>query len=287
MKKLLFIVNLIFFGSLIFGFEWPQSISENNSIKSYFGQKRGNQISSSLIFENPEPVKCIEDGTILIIMSDENDDSCFFPSTLGTSVIISHEDSLISVYGNLSSDTVEENLNKKTFVKSGDILGEIGNSSWKDGTSSLEFQIIDTQKDTAINPKVLLSRTNNELPLTLNDIVVENKNGNRFNLKTQKSFQSGLYRIYQKRNLVAAPYKTTITINGVVVDQISYDAINQENNKIYVVGKKKYTNSDIYPDNEYQLLGETTFTAGKSTLGLYIEDFLGKSVQNNFTINIY
>lgn len=287
MKKILFTVSFILCSSFLFSFEWPQTNNENNSIKSYFGQKRGNQISSSLIFENPEPVKCIEDGTLLIVMSDENDDSCFFPSTLGTSVIISHDDSLISVYGNLSSESVKENLNKTTYVKSGDILGEIGNSSWKSGTSSLEFQIIDTKKNTAINPKVLLSRTNNELPLTLNDIVVENKNGNRFNLKTTKSFQSGLYRVYQKRNFVAAPYKTTVTINGVVVDQISYDAINQENNKIYVVGKKKYTNSDIYPDDEYQLLGETTFTAGKSTLGLYIEDFLGKSVQNNFIINIY
>ncbi|MBO4856890.1 MAG: M23 family metallopeptidase [Treponema sp.] len=289
MKKSFLITCLCLISTLslpLFAFEWPQDNTEKGFIKSYFGQKRGKQISTSLIFANPEPVKCIEDGNVLIIMTDEQDDSYFFPSALGTCVIVSHEDSLISVYGNLDKDSVNKALTGKNYVKSGDILGEIGNTNWQSEPSSLEFQIIDTQKSSAINPKILLPRTENELPLSLGDIVVEHKAGARINLKTQKSFPSGLYRIYQKRNSVTSPYKTSITINGVVVDQISYDAVYQENNKIYVVGKKKYINSDIYPDDDYQLLGETVFTAGKSTLGLSIEDFLGKTITQTYAIAV-
>lgn len=287
MKKITSIFGLCFISSILFGFEWPQENIELTSVKSYFGQKRGNSISTSLVFSDPEPVKCIEDGEILIIMTDEQDDSIFFPSALGTSVIISHEDSLLSVYGNLDKNSVKTQLEHKEKINSGYVIGDVGNSGWQNGTTSLEFQIIDSKEASAINPKILITRTNNELPLTIENLMLENKNGNKFALTNQKSFQSGLYRIYQKRNPIASPYRTLITINGVVVDQISYDTINQENNKLYVVGKKKYIDSDIYPDDDLQLIGETMFTAGKSTLGLLVNDILGNQTMQTYIVNVY
>lgn len=287
MKKYTLFTLLLIASFNIFAYDWPQENVEQSSIKSYFGQKRGEAISTSLVFSDPEPIKCIEDGKILIIMSDESDDSVFFPSTYGTSVILSHDDSLLSVYGNLDKEEVAKSIGEKSELSTGDIIGEPGNSGWQNGTSSLELQIIDTKKATAINPKILITRTNTELPLKLEGIVLESKSGTKVNLAYQRTIKSGLYKIYQKRNPVACPYKSTVAINGVVVDQISYDTINHENNRLYVSGKKKYTSSDIYPDGELQLLGETMFTAGKSTLGLIVNDFLGKGVQQNYIITVY
>ena len=287
MKKYPLFTLLLIAAFNLFAYDWPQENVEQTSIKSYFGQKRGEAISTSLVFSDPEPIKCIEDGKILIIMSDESDDSVFFPSTYGTSVILSHDDSLLSVYGNLDKEEVAKSIGEKSELSTGDIIGEPGNSGWQNGTSSLELQIIDTKKATAINPKILITRTNTELPLKLEGIVLESKSGTKVNLAYQRTIKSGLYKIYQKRNPVACPYKSTVAINGVVVDQISYDTINHENNRLYVSGKKKYTSSDIYPDGELQLLGETMFTAGKSTLGLTLNDFLGKGVQQNYIITVY
>lgn len=287
MKKYPLFTLLLIASFNLFAYDWPQENVEQTSIKSYFGQKRGEAISTSLVFSDPEPIKCIEDGKILIIMSDESDDSVFFPSTYGTSVILSHDDSLLSVYGNLDKEEVAKSIGEKSELSTGDIIGEPGNSGWQNGTSSLELQIIDTKKTTAINPKILITRTNTELPLKLEGIVLESKSGTKVNLAYQRTIKSGLYKIYQKRNPVACPYKSTVAINGVVVDQISYDTINHENNRLYVSGKKKYTSSDIYPDGELQLLGETMFTAGKSTLGLTLNDFLGKGVQQNYIITVY
>ena len=287
MKKYTLFTLLLIASFNLFAYDWPQENVEQTSIKSYFGQKRGEAISTSLVFSDPEPIKCIEDGKILIIMSDESDDSVFFPSTYGTSVILSHDDSLLSVYGNLDKEEVAKSIGEKSELSTGDIIGEPGNSGWQNGTSSLELQIIDTKKATAINPKILITRTNTELPLKLEGIVLESKSGTKVNLTYQRTIKSGLYKIYQKRNPVACPYKSTVAINGVVVDQISYDTINHENNRLYVSGKKKYTSSDIYPDGELQLLGETMFTAGKSTLGLTLNDFLGKGVQQNYIITVY
>ena len=287
MKKYFLLSLFVIFSFNLFAYDWPQENVEQTSIKSYFGQKRGEAISTSLVFSDPEPIKCIEDGKVLIIMSDETDDSVFFPSTYGTSVIVSHDDSLLSVYGNLDKEEVAKTIGAKSELSTGDIIGEPGNSGWQNGTSSLELQIIDTKKATAINPKILITRTNTELPLKLEGIVLESKSGAKVNLAYQRTIKSGLYRIYQKRNPVACPYKTTVAINGVVVDQISYDTINHENNRLFVSGKKKYTSTDIYPDEDLQLLGETMFTAGKSTLGLFVNDFLGKGVQQNYIITVY
>ena len=104
--------------------------------------------------------------------------------------------------------------------------------------------------------------------------------------RTYKTYSSGLYKIYFKRNPIAAPYKTTVSINGVLVDQLSYDMITQENNKLCIIGKKKYTGSDVFPNNDLQLLGEAMFTPGKATLGLTISDMLGNVKQLNYNINI-
>ncbi len=239
MKKYTLFTLLLIASFNLFAYDWPQENVEQTSIKSYFGQKRGEAISTSLVFSDPEPIKCIEDGKILIIMSDESDDSVFFPSTYGTSVILSHDDSLLSVYGNLDKEEVAKSIGEKSELSTGDIIGEPGNSGWQNGTSSLELQIIDTKKATAINPKILITRTNTELPLKLEGIVLESKSGTKVNVAYQRTIKSGLYKIYQKRNPVACPYKSTVAINGVVVDQISYDTINHENNRLYVSGKKK------------------------------------------------
>ena len=103
-------------------------------------------------------------------------------------------------------------------------------------------------------------------------------------MNAYKTFSSGLYRVYQKKNVVAVPYKTSVSINGVIVDQINYDTIIQENNKICITGKKKYTSNDVYPKENFHLLGEAMFTPGKITLGLSEQDMLGNS--KNLVYNI-
>lgn len=287
MKKLfisLLILNLSF---SLFSFDWPQETVTKENIKSYFGQNRGDILSTSLVFKEPEDIKAADNGRVLIILTENKDDSDFFPSTLGTAVVLAHEDNLLSVYANMDTETLSVNDKTDVQIESGTILGTCGNTGWQDGLSSLEFQIIDTKNASAINPKILMTRTENEIPLTLNGIFFENKNQDFFDLTTHKTFASGLYRIYQKRNSIASPYRTTIMLNGIEFDQIGYDLIVQENGKTCVNGKKKYTSSDVYPDEKLQLLGEAMFTPGKTTLGLTVTDFLGNSKHLNYNISIY
>lgn len=288
MKKFLVSALVILTAASLFAFEWPFSEVTKDSFKSYFGQHRGKKISTSLVFNEPDQVTNSEDGRILVIIADSNDDSDFFPSTLGTAVIISHEDNLLSVYGNLDEESITINNINETFIEKGTILGITGNSGYQSEQSSLEFQIIDTKNSTAINPKVLMSRMEAENKYVLSDISIMNRNGEIFSLNNNKTFPAGLYKVYQKRNTVVMPSKTSVLFNGVVVDELTYNTIAQENGKICINGtKKKYTSDDVYPRTDIFLLGETMLTPGKITLGLIVTDAMGQTSTLNYNLSIY
>lgn len=287
MKKALVFISIILITSLTaFCFDWPQNEVSKKSFNSYFGQNRGGILSTSVIFSEPEEVMAAEDGYITAILTDDSDDTDFFPSTLGTAVILAHNDDLISVYGNLDAETLTLKNNNEHKIDAGAIIASSGNSGFQDNHGNLEFMIIDVKNKSAINPIVLMPRAEEEIPLSLSGIMIVSKNNDYYDINTYKTYTSGLYKVYFKRNPVAAPYKTSVSINGIVVDQLSYDMITQENNKLCIIGKKKYTDADIFPNEDLQLLGEAMFTPGRVTLGLSISDMLGNVKQLNYNIVI-
>ena len=286
MKKLTATVLITFTCIFAFCFDWPQAEVTKDSFNSYFGQNRGGILSTSIIFSEPEEVKAAENGYITAIITENSDDSDFFPSSLGTAVILAHNDELISVYGNLDAETLTLKNENEHTIDAGATIASSGNSGFQENHGNLEFKIIDTKNKSAINPIVLMPRAQEEIPLSLSGIIIVSKNNDYYDINTYKTYNSGLYKVYFKRNPVAAPYKTSVSINGVIVDQLSYDMITQENNKLCIIGKKKYTDADIFPNEDLQLLGEAMFTPGRVTLGLSISDMLGNVKQLNYNIVI-
>ena len=286
MKKIILTIFCIFTAFKAFSFGWPQANVTKDSFNSYFGQNRGEILSSSIIFSEPEEVKAAEDGYIIAVLTENSDESDFFPSTLGTAVILAHNDDLLSVYGNLDAQTLTLKNEGERTVDAGAIIASSGYSGFQENHGNLEFQIIDAKNKAAINPKVLMPRAEEEMPLSLTGIMIGNKNNDFYDINVYKTYTSGLYKVYFKRNPIASPYKTSVSINGVIVDQLSYDMITQENNKLCIIGKKKYTDADIFPNNDLQLLGEVMFTPGRATLGLSISDILGNIKQLNYNIVI-
>ena len=303
MKKII-TLTAAFFAMLftVNAVEWPVEDKAPDAIISYFGQNVGGNISKSIIFAKPKPtqdkegniisveheVKAVKEGKILIVMTELDDDSELFPSALGTSVILAHDDDLISVYSNLESQSVNLNTKNKTTLAEGEVIGNTGNTGWQAVPSSLEFQIIDNQNSAAINPKILLPRTEKETDYSLSGIMLQNKSGTFYDLRESKIFPAGTYKVYHTRNKTAMPYKLTCTINGVIEDEIFFDTITYQNGKLYLSGKEKRYNSEVlYADENLLLTGELTLTPGKSTLGITAETFLGKQKQLNYILSIY
>ena len=269
-------------------FEWPQEQQiQSDSFYSYFGQLRGDTISNSLIFSDPSEIKAADNGCLTVIIKEYNDDTDFFPSTLGNAVIIAHSDNLMTVYGNIDAESLPENLSEKKEIATGTPLGISGNSAWQQGHSSLEFQVIDTKNNTAINPRILMPRIGKELPLYPSGIVLQNRNGRTFKIAEQNVIPAGFYRVYQKRQAVAVPYKTHISVNGTIVDGTSYDLLRQDGSSICVSGKRNYPKTVLYPTPDLMLLGEVNFTQGKNAVQFTLSDILGKETSATYYLTNY
>lgn len=288
MKRFIISACILLISSIAFSFDWPQEkVVQSDQFYSYFGQLRGETISNSLIFSEISDVKAADDGYLTVIISEYSDHTDFFPSTLGNAVILSHTDNLLTVYGNIDSESILKEAFNENSIKCGETFGTSGNSAWQQGHSSLEFQVIDTKNNTSINPRLLMPRVGKELPLYYNEIYLQGKNGRQYNVTNQNILPSGIYKVYKKRQAVAVPYRTRVAINGTVVDQISYDLLRQDDNQICVSGRKNYSKSILYPNNDLQLLGEATLTPGKNALQLTITDILGKEVNATYLLTIH
>lgn len=288
MKRFIISACILLISSIAFTFDWPQEkVVQSDQFYSYFGQLRGETISNSLIFSEISDVKAADDGYLTVIINEYSDHTDFFPSTLGNAVILSHTDNLLTVYGNIDSESILKEAFNENSIKCGETFGTSGNSAWQQGHSSLEFQVIDTKNNTSINPRLLMPRVGKELPLYYNEIYLQGKNGRQYNVMNQNILPSGIYKVYKKRQAVAVPYRTRVAINGTVVDQISYDLLRQDDNQICVSGRKNYSKSILYPNNDLQLLGEATLTPGKNALQLTITDILGKEVNATYLLTIH
>lgn len=284
MKKLIITLAATLAISMIFAFDWPQNEILSDSFYSYFAQLRGGTIGTSLVFSESREVKAADDGRILAVISEHDEDE-LFESTLGNAAILSHKDSLITVYANLDAENLPS-LYSMTDIKTGTSFGTTGTSSWQQGEGCLEFQVLDIKNRTYVNPRILMPRVGKELPLSIKDVTAISKKGVSYDLGTAKTMPSGIYQLYREKQDIAMPYKTTVFINGVVSESLSYDTLSESNGRICVSGKKNYDVSVMYPNDEQQFLGEVTLTKGKNSIMVVAADILGKEKQITYTVEV-
>jgi hypothetical protein len=271
----------------LFAFDWPQNETASDSFYSYFGQLRGGTIETSLIFKDSSDVKAADNGTIVATLTEHGDDFGWFESTLGNTVIIAHDNQLMTIYANLDEDTVPPTLTKVSEVKTGTFLGTSGNSGWQEGRSCLEFQVVDTKNNASINPRILMPRIGEELPLVIGDLSLTDRNGETSYLTVQHEFASGQYSLYRTRQSVAVPYRTTVSINGALVETISYDMLKEDNGTLCAYGNKYYPKELLYPDNKRQLLAQVQLTKGRNTVAVSISDILGYKETLSYKLDVY
>lgn len=286
MKKIFSIaISLSLFSSL-FCFDWPLQKVESSQISGFFGQKNSIIPSTSITISDADEVISSDVGNTLIVIEDSSDDTDFFPSALGTAIIISQEDNLICVYSNLDRYSIRTKNSTKQIAK-GEVIAKAGNSGYQKKENSLSFQLIDTKERKAINPLTILPQLSNLPALSVSNLQVRNKNGVAYDLQYAKNFNAGVFRLYFKRNELAVPYKTSILLNGELSDQIIFNSINQEGGKCNIMGIKNYSAAEIYPDDKYMMIGEAHLKPGKFTLSLLFSDIKGDTRQINYNITVY
>lgn len=278
-------LSTIFIAGSLSAFDWPQNETEANSFFSYFGQLRGGQIGSSLVFNDTSAIKAADAGTVSIILSDHNNETGWFESPLGNAVILTHENGLQTVYGNLEQEGLITGSNQD--IPTGTVIGQSGNSGWQEGVSCMEFKVIDTKNKTTVNPRLLMPRIGKELELIIGDLSFEDKEGKIHHLVNERNFTAGTYLLYHTRQNVAMPYKTNVSINGTTIENILYDKLESHNGTLCAVGNSNYDVTKIYPDSKRHLLAVVRLTKGHSTLSVTLSDILGatRSITYNIDVN--
>jgi hypothetical protein len=265
--------------------DWPQAVRSPNDFSLCFAASRENRLSTALVFASPARIKSADSGTVLAVVRAPDADSEFFHSPLGNAVIVDHHDGFIATYGNLSEIAIE---NSKTHIEQGETLGVSGASSWQQETAGLEFQAFDAKDGKSINPRTLLPLFRNEKPLRIRGIMAVNKKGEKTALQPPVlTLPADNYTLFHEMEPDNIPYKTEVTVNGALVETLSYDMLIERNGALTVKGNKYYAAPDLYASETMMLLGNIMLTQGRSTVIISASDINGvESPPQRFSITI-
>ena len=273
--------------SSLFAFSWPRSTSGGEVFAKSFGQNRAGTVSNGVVFQDESEVHTIDNGKIVAIISEHDDDMAWFESTLGTAIIVAHENQLCSVYANLDSAEIPEDVFTVDELDAGTSLGKTGKSNWHEEEAGLEFQIIDTKNQVLLNPRLILPRTRTEADkIAISNVTAVSAKGENYTFLIRRSLPSGTYKIYYDAQSEITPYKTTITINGVATETISYDTLQQYKGRLCASKKKFYPSEVLFPDSNRQLIGEVSLTRGKINLAIIVTDIFENEKATSFALDI-
>ena len=264
-------------------FDWPQAEMTAESFSSTFGQLRGDSFSNSLVFSQPAEVAAIESGTVVATLGNNSGEMGWLHSPLGNTVILAHDAGLLSVYGNLDQVSIDDT----TRVARGQTLGTSGSSGWQSGKGSLELQVIDTEQDTSINPRLLMPRLEEELPISLYGISLIGRNGETLELRTRRSLSAGTYKLYRGREQAFFPHVTIVAINGAAAETSAFDSLTRSGRRLTVAGRKPYNANEIYPTDDKQFLAEISLSQGRNTLSVTVADLNGREYTASYNLEVW
>lgn len=286
MKKI--VLSLVFFVSVsIFAFEWPLATEKGPlQVSVNFAEYRKNVYSTGFIFSQDGNVLASDDGELLFTINSDESYYDSFNGTLGNTIILAHNDQMISVYSNLNS--ISDLTNKTSFVKN-DIIAQVDKSKkdsngWHSDNSTLEFQIIDIKNNVIINPYLLLPLQDHTNPVYPGNITLINKKGVVYKLDEIKSLPAGSYSVYRSTQLSRMPLKTTVSINGLIVYTIDYDTLMQDKERLCAIGNQNIPFEKMYLDSKTQFLADINLSRGKNILCITVTDSFKTERKAYYTI---
>ena len=265
-------------------FDWPQNNVDHDSFASQFGQLRGGQVSSSLVFSQEAAVKAADKGKVIALIIEHEEEFGWFESALGTAVVLSHTDGLDTVYANLETSSIAQELDE---VKQGDSLGKTGTSGWQEGKTALEFKVFDAKNKSAVNPRILMPRVARESSPAIGTVSLEDKNAVSHNLLVERRLPAGSYTVYKTRQEDFCPFKTEVAVNGITYETVSYDLLKESYGKLGLYGSAHYNTQDIYPDADRQLVGTVDLSRGANTLSVTVQGMSGSTASLSYQIDVY
>lgn len=265
-------------------FEWP--VAEPYPVR-IFGARAYGVAERGIVLEKVETIRASGYGELLVTL-EENRNMTGFPGTLGNAVLLTHEDSLMTVYGNLDSlDRVSDVIS----VDSLSILGSAGTSAWGHPASVI-FQVTDREKRTTLNPLLVLPSLPDKKSPAIRDVVAVSANDTVHALGTTKALRQGKYRLYanipdaiEKNGNEFAPFRVTIQVNGKEYSSIPFELLSEKSGSLYLADPQ-FTWKKLYSDPTRMYLGELSLTRGRADISILARDIAGNERDVLFGVQI-
>jgi len=275
---------LALLGTAVFALEWPVQAYKPEST---FGQRLAETMERGLIMRNEGTVRAASHGELLITLK-QNRNLTGFPGTLGNAVILSHDDGLRTIYGNL--DNLDQ-LGERDSFETGSIIANTGASGWGTPTDCL-FQVFDQEKKTTLNPLMLLpSYVDTKGPI-ISDVTLVSVKGQSAALGMTKSIKQGKWRLYAAVSDMTdgspeslGPFRVSVLLNGAEVTTVPFELLRGANGKIWL--SDPVTDSvTFYQDPGRMYLGTISLTRGKADVSIIARDTAGNERSVLFGLQI-
>ncbi|HNY20866.1 MAG TPA: M23 family peptidase [Treponemataceae bacterium] len=273
--------------STVSAFEWPFGAFKPTSL---FGQRADGVIGRGITLEGQEVVRASGHGTTLVTIA-KNGNMTGFPSTLGNFAVLSHEDGLLSAYGNLEA---LDRVDGRTQIDSGTILGIAGSSAWGK-PKDVFFQVIDTKRKTVLNPLLVLPGFKDTRGPVISNVLAISGNNQPFALGSVKFVKQGKYRVYadvtDSIDGVAgefAPFRISVLVNGKEYASIPFEMLQEDSGKLYLSSKdsREYTWAALYGDPTRMFLADVPLTRGRADISIIACDIAGNERSVLFGVQV-
>ena len=282
MKKTVCIVLIISSFFALNAFEWSQNPVE---IEESFSENRGDCFNTGIVYADDGFVFVAETGNVIISLKNQ-DTMGLFNSPLGNSVILVHDNNMMSVYSNL--DKTADSLTNE-YLPVGEVIAESGNSSWHPKTNENKgssFKVIDTERQTAINPMILMKDKVAKEYIQIKGLKAIDRRGKTIDLYNGASIEAGQYTLYMQRPQNTMIHESQVSLNGEVKETIAYDSIIQSDDSLTVQGNRNYTYSEIYPDSQSMRLADVLLQRGSNTIEILLSNNGDSQTHNYYRINV-
>jgi hypothetical protein len=270
----------------LFSLDWPVA---KRIITGTFGEDRGDHFHNGVdIGGGDQDVHPVLPGE-LVFRFDENDDYSSFPRGTGTTLVLHHDQNILSVYFHLKNGSLGP---FRSSYQAADTLGTVGSSGRSEGPD-LHFGVYDEETGSFINPLTFLPPLADSQPpvirrvflsigeqrLLLQDGAVVKP------VKGMVLADASDLREDVRFSWQLAPYSVSLSLDGAQVAKISFDSLQVSDGRMVLSGSSR-DRSEVYGPDGLVRCGTVELRAGESHLRLSVRDFAGNETTREISLTV-
>jgi hypothetical protein len=270
----------------LFALDWPLA---RPIITGTFGEVRGDHFLSGLdiggVDQEVHPVLPGE----LVFRYDENNDYSSLPRGTGTTVVLHHDQNILSIYFHLKNGSLGP---VRSSYQPSDTLGIVGGSGRSEGPT-LHFGVYDEETGSSINPLTFLPPLPDAQPPVIRRVFLS-AGDQRLLLQNGAVVKPGKAAVLAdasdlredvKFSWPMAPYGVSLSLDGIQVARMALDSLQVSDGKTVVSGSLLDL-TGVYGSDGLLRCGTIDLRAGESHLRVSVRDFAGNETSREISLTV-